>query len=79
MTYNDPDSLYLKAARAMQLGITGLNIFDVRDKPNWDLADGTRIGLGLPNAAAQSLPDGGLVSGSCQLHRLRLAVSVSTT
>jgi len=33
MTYDDPDSLCLKAARATQLGITGLNIFDVHDTP----------------------------------------------
>ena len=42
---------------ATQLGIADLNMFDVHDTPSWDLTDAVWTGLGLPNAAAQSLPD----------------------
>jgi chitinase len=50
VTYDDPYSLYLKAKLARELDIAGVNIFDIRDTPSWDLTDALRAGLGLPTA-----------------------------
>ncbi|KAF8318164.1 glycoside hydrolase [Clavulina sp. PMI_390] len=44
--YDDPASLQLKAAYAMQRGLAGVNMFDVHgDTAAWDLVDGLRRGL----------------------------------
>jgi chitinase len=48
VTYDDPESLGLKAAFARRAGILGLNMFDAHgDTTQWDLIDAIRGGLGL--------------------------------
>ena len=48
VTYDDGDSLVLKAALARQRGILGTNMFDVSgDTDAWVLTDAVRRGLGL--------------------------------
>lgn len=48
ITYDDPESLQLKAEWAKEAGILGINIFDVHgDTYEWDLIDAVRRGLGL--------------------------------
>ncbi|KAL0949420.1 hypothetical protein HGRIS_009481 [Hohenbuehelia grisea] len=48
ITYDDPQSLGMKAAFAKQVGMLGVNMFDVHgDTPEWDLIDATRKGLRL--------------------------------
>lgn len=48
ITYDDPESLQLKAEWVKQSGILGVNMFDVHgDTDEWDLVDGLRKGLGL--------------------------------
>ena len=48
ITFDDPQSLGLKATWAKEAGILGVNIFDVHgDTDDWDLADSLRKGLGI--------------------------------
>lgn len=48
ITYDDPESLKLKAAFAKEVGLLGVNMFDVHgDTEKWDLIDAARAGLGL--------------------------------
>ena len=48
ITFDDPQSLGLKAAWAKEAGILGVNIFDVHgDTDDWDLVDALRMGLGV--------------------------------
>ena len=48
ITFDDPQSLGLKAAWAKEAGILGVNIFDVHgDTDEWDLVDSLRNGLGI--------------------------------
>lgn len=48
ITFDDPQSLGLKAAWAREAGILGVNIFDVHgDTDDWDLVDSLRKGLGI--------------------------------
>ena len=48
ITFDDPESLGLKAAWAREAGILGVNIFDVHgDTDDWDLVDALRKGLGV--------------------------------
>ena len=48
ITFDDPQSLGLKAAWAKEAGILGVNIFDVHgDTDDWDLTDALRKGLGI--------------------------------
>ncbi|KAG9048594.1 hypothetical protein FS837_012449 [Tulasnella sp. UAMH 9824] len=48
ITYDDPESLQLKAQFAKEAGIKGVNMFDVHgDTASWELIDAVRSGLGL--------------------------------
>jgi len=48
ITFDDPQSLGLKAAWAKEAGILGVNVFDVHgDTDDWDLVDSLRKGLGI--------------------------------
>jgi chitinase len=48
ITYDDPESLELKGNWAKQVGILGVNMFDIHGDTNqWDLVDGLRRGLAL--------------------------------
>lgn len=48
VSYDDPQSLEIKATFAKQAGLLGVNMFDVHgDTDHWDLIDGVRRGLGL--------------------------------
>ena len=48
ITFDDPQSLGLKAAWAKEAGILGVNIFDLHgDTDDWDLVDSLRNGLGI--------------------------------
>lgn len=48
VTYDDPQSLEMKAVFARYAGLLGVNMFDVHgDTDAWDLADAARRGLGL--------------------------------
>jgi len=48
ITYDDLESLELKTVFAREVGMLGVNIFDVHgDTENWDLTDYIRRGLGL--------------------------------
>ncbi|KZT62911.1 glycoside hydrolase family 18 protein [Calocera cornea HHB12733] len=48
ITYDDPDSLFVKAQYASQVGLRGVNMFDVSgDTTDWVLTDALRNGLGL--------------------------------
>jgi chitinase len=48
ITYDDPESLGMKAAFARQAGILGVNMWDAHgDTQQWDLIDGVRRGLGI--------------------------------
>lgn len=48
ITFDDPQSLGLKAALVKEAGILGVNIFDVHgDTEDWDLVDSIRKGLGI--------------------------------
>ncbi|KDQ64625.1 glycoside hydrolase family 18 protein [Jaapia argillacea MUCL 33604] len=48
ITYDDPESLGLKATLAKSAGILGVNMFDVHgDTEHWDLTNALRAGLGL--------------------------------
>ncbi|TFK56000.1 glycoside hydrolase family 18 protein [Heliocybe sulcata] len=48
ITYDDPESLQMKAELAKTRGLLGVNMFDVHgDTENWDLVDAVRDGLGL--------------------------------
>jgi chitinase len=48
VTYDDPQSLGLKAAFAKRRGLLGVNLFDVHgDTDDWVLTDSMRQGLGL--------------------------------
>jgi chitinase len=48
VTYDDPESIGLKAAFAKETGILGVNMFDVHgDTDRWDLIDAARSNLGL--------------------------------
>lgn len=48
VTYDDPQSLFLKSAFAKQHGLLGVNLFDVHgDTDKWELVDILRQGLGL--------------------------------
>ncbi|KAJ7180229.1 glycoside hydrolase [Mycena crocata] len=48
VTYDDAHSLGMKAAFAKQVGMLGVNMFDVHgDTDKWDLTDAIRRGLGL--------------------------------
>lgn len=48
ITYDDPLSLGMKAAFAAQVGMLGVNMFDVHgDSAQWDLTDAVRRNLGL--------------------------------
>ena len=48
ITFDDPQSLGLKAAWAKEAGILGVNIFDAHgDTDDWDLVDSLRKGLGI--------------------------------
>ena len=47
MTYDDPESIKIKAAFAKEVGLLGLNMFDIHgDTRTWDLVDAARQGLG---------------------------------
>ncbi|KAF7965456.1 hypothetical protein HWV62_43489 [Athelia sp. TMB] len=49
VAYDDPQSVWMKAAFARRAGMLGVNVFDVHgDVPQWDLVDAARAGLGLP-------------------------------
>jgi chitinase len=46
VTYDDPESLALKARFAADAGLRGVNMFDVHgDTDRWDLIDAARAGL----------------------------------
>lgn len=48
ITYDDPESLGMKAAFARKVGMLGVNIFDIHgDIDEWDLTDSIRKSLGL--------------------------------
>ena len=48
ITYDDPESLGMKAAFARQVGMLGVNMFDIHgDIDQWDLIDSIRKSLGL--------------------------------
>lgn len=48
VTYDDPESLGLKAAFVTESGILGVNMWDAHgDTREWDLVDGIRKGLGI--------------------------------
>lgn len=48
ISYDDPESLGMKAAFAARVGMLGVNIFDVHgDSAQWDLTDSVRQHLGL--------------------------------
>ena len=48
ITYDDPESLSMKAAFAHQVGMLGVNLFDIHgDTDEWDLTDPIRKSLGL--------------------------------
>lgn len=48
ITYDDPESLGLKAAFAKTAGILGVEMFDLTgDTATWDLTDSVRKGLGI--------------------------------
>ena len=48
ITYDDPESLGMKAAFARQVGMLGVNLFDIHgDTDEWDLIDPIRKSLGL--------------------------------
>ncbi|KIM46067.1 glycoside hydrolase family 18 protein [Hebeloma cylindrosporum] len=48
ITYDDPESIGLKAAFAKQVGMLGVNLFDVHgDTDKWDLTDSARKSIGL--------------------------------
>jgi len=48
ITYDDPESIGLKAAFAKQVGMLGVNLFDVHgDTDGWDLTDAARKSIGL--------------------------------
>ncbi|KAF9653393.1 glycoside hydrolase [Thelephora ganbajun] len=48
ITFDDPQSLGLKAAWTKEAGLLGVNIFDVHgDTDDWDLVDSLRKGLGI--------------------------------
>ena len=48
ITYDDLESLKLKVAFAREVGLLGVNLFDVHgDTDNWDLTDCIRRGLDL--------------------------------
>ena len=48
ITYDDPQSLEMKAVFVRAAGLLGVNMFDVHgDTDQWDLTDGIRRGLGL--------------------------------
>ncbi|KAJ6486402.1 glycoside hydrolase [Mycena vitilis] len=48
VTYDDPQSLGMKAAFVREMGMRGVNIFDVHgDTDCWDLTDSLRRGLGI--------------------------------
>ena len=48
ITFDDPQSLGLKAAWAKEAGILGVNLFDAHgDTDDWDLVDSLRKGLGI--------------------------------
>jgi len=48
VTYDDPESIGLKAAFAKQVGMLGVNLFDVHgDTDGWDLTDSARKSIGL--------------------------------
>jgi chitinase len=49
ITYDDPQSLYMKAAFVRNSGMLGVNLFDIHgDTDGFDLLDSLRYGLGLP-------------------------------
>ncbi|KAM5540432.1 hypothetical protein V8D89_005890 [Ganoderma adspersum] len=48
VTYDDPASLEMKAQLVRQVGMLGVNMFDIHgDTDEWDLTDALRRGLGL--------------------------------
>ncbi|KAI0796747.1 glycoside hydrolase superfamily [Abortiporus biennis] len=48
ISYDDPQSLEMKARFAKEAGLKGINMFDIHgDTDDWDLIDGVRRGLGL--------------------------------
>lgn len=48
ITYDDPQSLYMKAAFVKSSGMLGVNLFDIHgDTDAFDLVDSLRYGLGL--------------------------------
>lgn len=48
ITYDDPESLGMKAAFAREVGMLGVNLFDIHgDIDEWDLTDSIRKSLGL--------------------------------
>jgi chitinase len=48
ITYDDPQSLEMKAVFARYTGLLGVNMFDIHgDTDGWDLTDAVRRGLGL--------------------------------
>ncbi|KAI0092710.1 glycoside hydrolase superfamily [Irpex rosettiformis] len=48
ITYDDPQSLEMKAVFVRAAGLLGVNLFDIHgDTDKWDLTDGIRRGLGL--------------------------------
>ncbi|KAF8974431.1 glycoside hydrolase [Flammula alnicola] len=48
ITYDDPESLGMKAAFAKDVGMLGVNLFDVHgDTDQWDLTDSVRKSVGL--------------------------------
>lgn len=48
ISYDDPESLSMKAAFARQAGMLGVNLFDIHgDTEEWDLTDPIRKSLGL--------------------------------
>lgn len=48
VTYDDPQSLFLKAAFVRSAGMLGVNLFDIHgDTDSWDLVDSLRHGLGI--------------------------------
>ena len=48
VTYDDPDSIWLKATVANAYGLRGVNFWDAYgDEDSWPLVDAARRGLGL--------------------------------
>jgi chitinase len=48
ITYDDPESIGLKAAFAKEVGMLGVNLFDLHgDTDYWDLTDSARKSIGL--------------------------------